>query len=276
MSDVLMEKLARSCNTLRLLNISFCSGLSDDTILSITTHLKSIEVLDLSELCFSAEVLMKLSECTNLKSIRLTGSMLKENIDRVVCSILESCSMLEFLSLNLCNITDVAMTALGSHGTNVVFFSAVGCNQLTGGGLEKVGRHCPLHYLNLANCINITDQSMNAFFSSLENSNMQIMVLKKIQMKPATICLVAKKCPLLRRFTLVCPGVTNEVVQTLSMTLQDLVYLDLCDSMGLDMDTMEEIIKVRPVLSLYYVPLKKLRSFLDEEPQPNIQPQEEQ
>lgn len=116
--------------------------------------------------------------------------------------------------MNLSNITDKAVVSLAQHAPNLVYLSLAGCtqllgnaialniNSLTGEGLASLSSLVNLQTLILGSCKQLKDKNVHAFFSALENSCIQVMDLRGVDMEPNTVMCIADKCPMLRELTL--------------------------------------------------------------------------
>uniref|UniRef100_UPI00358FA3C0 uncharacterized protein n=1 Tax=Myxine glutinosa TaxID=7769 RepID=UPI00358FA3C0 len=190
--------------SIRHLDMSGCSGLSDDGLLAVALHCPGL-------------LHLYLRRCTNLSDAGLS-------------SVARHCPALRELSLCDCPvITDVGLreVALGL-GPSLRYLSLAHCSRLSDAGLRYLARHCPgLRYLNARGLPGLTDQGLEFLGRGCPRLR-SLDVGRCSLVTDAGLEAIAKGCSGLKRLSMRdCCGVTGSGLRSVAMHCPELQLLSV-------------------------------------------------
>ncbi|KAM4052732.1 uncharacterized protein ACNLHF_003610 isoform 2-T2 [Anomaloglossus baeobatrachus] len=205
-TDFGFRQLFQHCKeSLQELNITNCSGemFRGDTVLSYAGNF-----------------------CSRLTSVDIswTGAT-----DKGIISLTQACVCLQSLSMNGCNITDIAMTAvLNRHSKSLHKLELFGCHTLTAKCLISVAAECVnLEHLNIGRIPKATDVCLAKIASNLHKiATLNLTGLNVV--RDRAIHHIVKQCSKLENLTLSsCLQVTDVSLVEISTYRMTIKYLDL-------------------------------------------------
>ncbi|KAG6550115.1 hypothetical protein Mapa_008071 [Marchantia paleacea] len=162
-ADVAIEALGRNLHELRVLDLTGCTLLTDESLLALASGCTRLEKLNLSGCTGITEVgLVALAgRCSSLRQLNLCGCY-NAGLDNALMALGAGCSELQYLNVGWCeHITDRGVTAVALGCPNLGVVDLCGCYHITDRSVMVVTDHCPrLRALNLYGCQNITDLAM--------------------------------------------------------------------------------------------------------------------
>ncbi len=154
---VKLRHLARFCPRIRSLTLSFCNGLTDDTLEAISQLFPELEFLDISgnTLVSDTGVAFITDKCKKIISINLSGNF--QITDHSLHLLAEGCTFLTEINLTGCSeIKDVGLQDLIKK-RSLISLQLKECKRITEESLQLLPTYCPnLSFLNVESCMLIT------------------------------------------------------------------------------------------------------------------------
>ncbi|GAB5355140.1 hypothetical protein AAMO2058_000180600 [Amorphochlora amoebiformis] len=234
-------------NGLRKLTLRECKGLTDAGIIAIAKGCP-IEVLDVSSCAMVGDGAVRAlaTECKNLKDLSLHFC---SNIhDSAVMKLAQSCKdSIRRLGLGHCvKLTDKSIAEIGSICKKLEALDISVCSKITDESINEVAKGChALKELNLGICEKVTDQSLSAIaVNCTELEVLNIACCDKVTDEAIT---KLTACPNLRSLNLYsCKQVTGESVKEVGTKCSKLRHLDLFWCEGIKEDAIEALMKNCP------------------------------
>ncbi|CAM6096718.1 unnamed protein product [Calypogeia fissa] len=273
-SDVGLVRLLSKCPSLRELDLSYCSYITDNGIVGVTA-LKNLEVLKLENcrnitdaglgaIAAGCKVLRHLSLRWCLGVTDMGISLLSMNCKQletldlsyteVTAKGLESITELESLKnllLMSCNsVDDACLECLKKCRASLRVLDVARCHNVSGQGIRALASGpVSLQQLTLSYCLPIT----NGLLATLEKfDSLQVIRLDGCHIEGNELAFIGKGCKSLKVFSVSkCSGVTDEGIQAVVEECRDLDEIDLTCCRELTDLTLTSIAKsCRGLLSL--------------------------
>ncbi|XP_012576698.1 PREDICTED: uncharacterized protein LOC105853282 [Condylura cristata] len=164
--------------------------------------------------------------CSQLSAVDLSWS---GATDVGVLALIQGASSLRGLSINGCQITDKAITALvRKHGNSLHKIEVFGCFGLTARSIDSLALRCPhLRTLNIGRVPKVSEACLVRILKNLpEMTALNVAALKLV--KDGIVHLIVTHCPKLESLVLSsCSQVTDVSLVEISTYLKTLRYLDV-------------------------------------------------
>jgi len=164
----MLESIVRGLPDLNWLDLGWCSGVYDDSVVMIARTLgEGLVALNVDTCCTGGlvtdeGVLEVAANCPNLE--RLSVSDLSLVTDVSIIAIVQKCPKLTSLHVSGCSLTDVGVTAIAEHCPNLELLSMAGLLYVTDKAALKLLEKCEqLQYVDLANCPGISEDTKLKF-----------------------------------------------------------------------------------------------------------------
>ncbi|PFX21065.1 F-box/LRR-repeat protein 17-like [Stylophora pistillata] len=127
--------ISQYCRNMSVLDLRYCSSLTDDMVLEVVFGCKYLDILNLSL-------------CSHVTDVSLEH-------------ILSNCATLRGLYLVHCKITDDGLEAFSRHLSNLERLDISWCKEVTDEGVKTVLKGCPhLKHLGLVRCDQVNEQTV--------------------------------------------------------------------------------------------------------------------
>ncbi|XP_019630573.1 PREDICTED: F-box/LRR-repeat protein 7-like [Branchiostoma belcheri] len=189
---------------LHSLNLSHCTGVSDDGIQSIAVSCSALRHLNISHTYISNRGMEVISRCCKYLT-HLDVSDCRNVTDIGVCMVAHNCHELRHLDVHgeswmalrphsTGNITDVTLKVLASWCPSLEYLDTTGCWGVTDDGVRAITTACKnLQHLEVRGCLSISDQSL---LSLADNSRelRSLNISECVKVTSAGLNLLVTKC----------------------------------------------------------------------------------
>ncbi|XP_020596450.1 F-box/LRR-repeat protein 3 [Phalaenopsis equestris] len=192
--------LGSSCNSLKVLSLSKCLGVTDEGLSSVVAKHRGLTKLDITccRMITDISIASITSSCTSLKSLRMEScNLVSKNGFRMIgehCPLLEEldltdndldneglkaisrCHKLLILKIGLClNANDEGIIQIGRGCLLLKELDLYRTVGITDAGIMAIGRGCPkLQMINLAYCTEITDNALRSLSKCSKLSTLEL------------------------------------------------------------------------------------------------------
>ena len=150
-----------TCDTLKLLDLSFCKGFSAEAIVNLLENCKVIEDLNISGISGVTDTIVEkiCSICTALQKLSLQRCMFIT--DASLCS-MSDYLWIEYLDISYCNrVTDEGVEVLTAVCSGILVFKARRVSKLTSKSMKSLTRNCKsIREVDVRECPLISQESV--------------------------------------------------------------------------------------------------------------------
>ena len=161
-----LDAVAAGCTSLTSLNVSNCQYFGDRAVAGFVERRPNLESLNLMNTPVGNEGVASIAmACEKLTWLNITRC-LKVNDDGLMVLAVR-CTALRNLFLARCDITDVALQALGEYSSDLREIHLAGCGRVTDMGVGCLASGCRLlESLSVDTCAGISDEAAKALAAS--------------------------------------------------------------------------------------------------------------
>ena len=141
-TDIAIFEMCYFCKRIQSLIIKGCKRISDDSILLLAKHCNSLKSLDISFCNLDDKCFMEISRCCfSLEKLNCSGN--KKITDVALISLAENCKDITELNISECSrISDDAIIAVAHHCKGLKCLMASYCNHLSDKSIVELALHC--------------------------------------------------------------------------------------------------------------------------------------
>lgn len=172
--DLISNRGLQSLDNLKMLNLNYCSEITDKGLSTIASKSPALEHISLTELQVTDQGVRELvTKCTKLKSICLYQC--RRIGDTAVAAVAKFCPQLEVIDLQYCSrITDNSLKLIGSNCTNLREVRIRNCEKVSDAFLEVLVSNCKqIKRVDCFGCPSITDAGIKAAKSALPSISVE-------------------------------------------------------------------------------------------------------
>jgi hypothetical protein len=199
-----LRDISLSCKGMRILDLSYCSGIDDSAVRTIAANLWGLEDINLSGTKVTDSALSSLASCCHaIRSINLS---------------------------NMAHVGDVALSELAHHCTGITKLDVCNTRFVKGPGLAKIAENCrDMVALNLTGCVELRPDVLQAFARGCTGiTTLNISGCAKTT--DAAVAAVARSLPLLQALDLEgCVRLSRSGIIELAEHADALLHLSLAE-----------------------------------------------